>query len=171
MKNIFLLSFVVFLLSIHTNTNAQGKPRISPKDSVEATLKKDLQIKIVYSKPSLRGRLLKNIITFDEVWRTGANEATTFEVNKNVTINEKELPAGKYSLYTIPGDKKSVVIFNKIWDQWGTKYDSEEDQLRVNVETKTNKESFETFTIDVSKTGTVSLKWGKMQIAFKVRAK
>ncbi len=104
------------------------------------------------------------------MWRTGANEATTFEINKDVAIEGKRLRAGKYSLYTIPGEKESTVMFNKVWNQWGTKYDEAEDALKFTVPTKETKDEVEQFTIDINKnSGLVTLEWGDMQIPFKIK--
>ncbi len=165
-----LLLIIAAIAFFATDAQAQKRARVSPKDSVEASLRKGVDVKIVYSRPSLKGRELKNIITFGEVWRTGANEATTFEVNKDVAVEGKRLRAGKYSLYVIPGEKESTVIFNKIWNQWGTKYDEAEDALRIKVPTKHTKDKTEQFTISVNdNNGVVSLEWGNLQIPFKVK--
>lgn len=165
-----LLFIVAAILFIAIDTQAQKKPRVSPKDSIEVSLRKGVEVKIVYSRPSLKGRELQNIVPYGEVWRTGANEATTFEINKDVAIEGKRLRAGKYSLYTIPGEKESTVMFNKVWNQWGTKYAEEEDALKFTVSTKETKDKVEQFTIDVNKnSGLVTLEWGNMQIPFKIK--
>lgn len=105
-----------------------------------------------------------------KVWRTGANEATTFAVDKDVTIEGKKLPAGKYSLYSIPGEQQTTLIFNKTWNQWGTKYDQAQDALRVDVSNGTSETSQEQFTISASADGTVTLAWGTYTIPFHVKA-
>src|SRR5829696_10314286 len=94
-----------------------------------------LNIKIDYSQPSVKGRTIgKDIATYGEVWRTGANEATTFEVNRDVKVEGKDLKAGKYALFTIPGESEWTLIFNKQPMQWGAfKYDEKQDALRVTV--------------------------------------
>ena len=168
MKKLLFIAVVIFLFV--ADSQAQIRQRVSPKDSIEVSLKKGVEVKIVYSRPSLKGRELGNIITYGEVWRTGANEATTFEINKDVAVEGKRLRAGKYSLYTIPGEKESTVIFNKVWNQWGTKYDEAEDALKFTVATKQTKDDVEQFTIDINKnSGLVILEWGDMQIPFKIK--
>ena len=81
----------------------------------------------------------------------------------------QKLPAGKYSLYTIPGEKSTVLIFNKLWNQWGTQYDESNDFMRVEVPTKENTESVEEFTIILAKSGLVTLSWSNWDIEFTVK--
>jgi hypothetical protein len=90
-------------------------------------------------------------------------------VNKNVKIEGKELPAGKYSLYTIPGEKEWIIIFNKTWNQWGTVYKEELDQLRITVKPETTESVKEQLTFLIAKHGEVSLEWGKTEVEFEVK--
>src|SRR5215831_9717857 len=83
-------------------------------------------IAIDYSSPSVKGRKIwGGLVPYDKVWRTGANEATLFSTDKEIKVEGKPLPAGKYSLYTIPGEKEWVIILNSQTGQWGVK-DNEE---------------------------------------------
>src|SRR5690606_15490973 len=129
-------------------------------------------IEIHYSKPSLKGREIGvELAPFGKVWRTGANEATTFEVDKDVLVQGKPLAAGKYSLYSIPGEEKVDLLFNKGWDEWGTRYDKAQDVLRVDAgPSKTVSDSVEQFTITSDKDGTVTLLWGLYAVPFSVVA-
>ena len=88
-----------------------------------------------YGRPNVKGRALwGELVPFDAVWRTGANEATTIELSADATINGEALPAGKYSMFTIPTEEGFTVIFNKVASQWGAfNYDAAEDALRVTV--------------------------------------
>lgn len=88
-----------------------------------------------YGRPNVKGReIWGGLVPYDKVWRTGANEATTFSIDKDVMVEGEELAAGTYGLFTIPGESEWVVIFNKVPDQWGAmKYDEGEDALRVTV--------------------------------------
>lgn len=149
--------------------NAQAPKKVlSPKDSVAATTQDGVAIKIVYSRPSLRGRDVNTLAPLGKVWRTGANAATTFEVSQNVTIGGKTLPAGKYSLYTIPGESSFTLIFNKVWDQWGTNYDQSSDAIRVNAPTTKSADQVEQFTISLTDAGVVTLSWSDWSVAFTV---
>lgn len=166
MKKLILLCAVV--LGFGLLANAQSKKRASPKDSVSVTTKSGVNIKIVYGRPYLKGRDITVLIPAGKVWRTGANEATVFEIDQDVTIGGKQLPAGKYSLYTIPGETTSTLIFNKTWDQWGTKYDESTDFMRVDVSTANSDTPVEQFTIKLDDSGKADLLWGNWVIEFNV---
>lgn len=104
-----------------------------------------------------------------KVWRTGANEATVFETSKDVKIEGKTLPAGKYSIYSIPGEKEWTLIFNKTWNQWGTIYKADEDALRVSVKPGKADKFTEMMTFNIDNGGKVSLAWADTQVDFKVQ--
>lgn len=93
--------------------------RLSPKDTVEFKLN-DLKLKVFYNRPSKKNRqVFGALVPFNQVWRTGANEATTFETNENLTISGIPLPAGKYTLWSVPRDSTWTVIFNSKQYSWG----------------------------------------------------
>lgn len=168
MKNPFLTVTILFLGLGISQAQSSTNNRVSPMDSVQQTVN-GLDVKIVYSRPFLKGREFgKDIVPFGKLWRTGANEATTFEINKDVHVNGKNLPAGKYSLYTIPDKTETAVIFNKEWNQWGTKYDESQDMLRIIVPTENSEESIEQFTIEVDEDGDVDFEWGTVEFGFKL---
>ena len=148
--------------------NAQTKAPLSPKDSVETALSSGADLKIVYSRPSLRNRDITTIVPFGKVWRTGANAATIFEVSQDVTVGGKAVPAGKYSLYTIPGKENTTVILNKTWSGSGLAYDQANDFVRFEVPTKMTGDQVEQFTIKAETTGEVDLLWSNWDIAFTV---
>ncbi|MDB5229456.1 MAG: hypothetical protein JWN76_261 [Chitinophagaceae bacterium] len=106
-----------------------------------------------------------------KVWRMGANEATIFETDKDVTIEGKVLPAGKYSLFGLLGDDGYTLIFNKAYDIWGTTYEQnkEKDALRVKVIPSTNKTSVERLTYFIDPSGEASMSWGNLVINFFVK--
>ena len=104
-----------------------------------------------------------------KVWRTGANEATVFETDKDVTIQGSKLPAGKYGLFTIFDGNDVTVIFNKTWNQWGAfTYKDADDALRVNAKATDEKSSEEKMTFKISPSGVVTLLWGPKKVDFKV---
>lgn len=167
MKSSVFLLITALLINL-SFLQAQNNNRVSPPDSVQVELN-DLKVKIKYSRPFLKGRQFgKDIVPFGKVWRTGANEATTFEINEDCMIEDKFLPAGKYSLYTIPGAEETVVIFNKVWDQWGTKYDEKQDALRVTVPTLYSDENVEQFVIDIDDEGGACMAWGDAIFTFHI---
>lgn len=170
MKKLFLFTLILGLfLSPESKAQQDKSQRPSPPDKVAQTLTSGAEISIDYSRPSLKGRSLSSLAPIGKVWRTGANEATVFEASKDVMVEGRKLPAGKYSLYTIPGDKEWTIIFNKSWNQWGTVYKENEDALRVNVKPGNSTESVEKFTFKIAPNGTVSILWAGTQIDFKVR--
>lgn len=171
MKKVHLL-FIMLLMAVATGSFAQeeNKPK-SPKETVKGTVD-GTNIEIVYCRPSARGRvMIGGKEPFGTVWRTGANRATTIEFSKAVKIEGKDLPAGKYSLFTIPNEKEWVIIFNKQADQSGAfeyeQYKSQ-DALRVTVPVTKPAAYVETFTIGVEK-DRVSLQWENTAVAFKVK--
>jgi len=109
------------------------------------------------------------LVPYGEVWRTGANEATTIEFDKPVKIEGKDLAAGKYALFTIPGENEWTIIINKDVKQWGAfKYKQEDDILRVPVKPAKTSAPVETFNIAVGKDD-IQLKWENTAVAFKVK--
>ena len=160
------------MLVMSAQAQADKSKRPSPPDSVSETIK-GTTVTINYSKPSLKGRTIgKDVEPMNgKVWRMGANEATVFEVNKDVTINGKKLPAGKYSLFGLQGDKDYTLIFNKDWKIWGTQYDQhkENDALRVTAQQQFNQPMQEQLTYTITKEGHVVLHWGTMTIDFFVQ--
>ena len=163
--NFILLAAAMVMLV----TTGWAQQKASPKAEVSETVGSS-KVKIVYSQPSARGRkVMGELVPFDKVWRTGANEPTTIEFDKAVKIEGKDLPAGKYALFTIPGEKEWTIIFNKDFKQWGHfNYQESEDVLRVKVKPSKTPAFVETFTIAPEK-DQVSLKWENTAVAFKVK--
>ena len=176
MKKLFFLFLITASTAAAFNASAQKMPedkskRPSPPDSAMATTARGVTIKVNYGSPSVKGRAIggNEIATYGKVWRTGANEATVFEVSKDVMIAGKKLPAGKYGLYSVPGEKKWIIIFNKTWNQWGTKYTEADDALRVTVNTETAPAFTERLKFVIKKSGAVAFMWGDVMVGFKVK--
>ena len=129
----------------------------------------ETSIKINYGSPSIKGRKIwGGLEPYGEVWRTGANEATTIELTADVKVEGETLVAGKYALFTIPNEDEWVVIFNSEPDQWGDyKYDDTKDVLRVTVKPQSLEENVEAmdFVVEEDK---IVLKWGKLAVPFTV---
>lgn len=171
MKASILSLLIVMVASAVSFAQQDKSQRASPPDSAIVTTNDGVTIAIHYSKPSLKGRQIGvDVAPFGQVWRTGANETTTFEVDKNVTVQGQPLPAGKYGLYSIPTEENVTIIFSKVWDQWGTRYDETQDALRVIAMPRESGESTEQFTIRADKNGTVTLLWGTHSVPFTVKA-
>lgn len=168
MKKILTTGVTVFALCLSFAGVAQ-----KPSPPATVTQKVDgVTITINYSQPSVKGRTIGvDLEPMDgKVWRTGANEATTFEVDKDVKVEGKELPAGKYSFFTLVNGKEWTLIFNKTWKQWGAfSYKEADDALRVNVKAEKAEPFAEKMTFTVSDKGKIALSWGDKLVEFKVK--
>ena len=118
-------------LPLRANDEARASPNAVVGQTVGTT---DLYVQ--YGRPSARGRdVFGGLVPYDAVWRTGANEATTFTASGDVTVEGQRLPAGTYALLTVPGEGAWTVVFNEAAEQWGAfNYDEGMDALRVTVE-------------------------------------
>ncbi len=191
MKKIKLFSGVIFVLmflllvSFTTQAQQSKKPRASLKAGVSQTIGIDTDISIVYCRPGVKGRKIwgslvpyglapggKESDNKPYPWRGGANEATTFEISKDVMIDGHKLPAGIYSMHFIPSEKDWTVIFNKDAKQWGSfHYDKSKDALRITV-TPVEAPFTEWLTYGFDNLAgtscTAYLQWEKLRVPFKV---
>lgn len=165
---------VYFLVSSETNAQEQ-KPRVSPKAGVSQTVG-ITNISVTYSRPGVKGRTIwGELVSYDKIWRAGADEATAISFSADVTIEGQNLPAGKYSFFTIPGKDKWTIIFNKVAEQWGSyNYDQTQDALRVEVNPYEGsfvewlRFSFEDLT---KESATLILEWEKLKVPVKIGTK
>jgi hypothetical protein len=165
----------LFLSLVLTSLSALGQPdksnRPSPPAFVKETLSSGATVSINYSQPSVKGRTIGTDLEPMEgkVWRTGANEATVFEVDRDVNIEGQPLPAGKYGLFTIMNDDEWTIIFNKTWKQWGAySYKEADDVLRVKVKPGKGTPFSEQMTFKIAKDGKITLLWGDIVVDFRV---
>ena len=174
-------------------------PRPSQKASVMQTIGVT-DVTITYSRPGVKGRkiwgdpppelaagtaTLDNqntrpkdmvIVPYGHVWRTGANEATQFEVSDEVLINGQKLPAGSYSLHTIPGKDEWTIVFNGTANQWGSfNYDEKKDTLRVKAKPEwlTENQEWLMYSFDpvTDNSARVNIRWEKLRVPFTVEVK
>lgn len=149
--------------------DAKGKSigTLSPRDTA---FMDDANGSIVvdYSRPSKRGRaVFGRLVPWGKVWRTGANAATQIEFAQPVNINGAAIPAGKYTLWSIPAARHWQIILNKQTGQWGTVYDEKQDLVRIPVQTRTNRVPVETFKIDVKpapKGALMTMSWDRTKV-------
>ncbi len=148
----YLLSAVCLLIMFGSNVNAQlDLPRKSPAASTSFQVGLTT-VTINYSSPAVRDRTIwGDLVPYDEVWRAGANEATTIEFDTDVKVQDKYLAKGKYALFFIPKENgKWIAIFNKDAEQWGAyRYDKSKDALRVEVKTKNAKDNVERMSFSI----------------------
>lgn len=154
-KTATIVTSILFIAAAATAQEAK-KP-LSPPAKAEATLK-GKKVTIDYSAPSKRDRkIMGGLVPYGEVWRTGANAATTLTTETDLMIGDLHVPAGKYTLYSIPGEKDWTLIVNKQTGQWGTNYDAAQDLGRVKMTVTPVKDTVETFVIGIDKN--LSLTW------------
>lgn len=166
-----VLSIVLFsiVFSFASLVAAQDKPRESEKATASGKIG-STEISITYGSPSVKGReIWGKLVPYGQIWRAGANEATTIEFSKDIKIEGKTLSAGKYGFFAIPNEKEWTVIFNKVPNQWGAfKYDAAQDALRINVKPKKAKAMTEKLMYAVGKNA-VSLVWENVEVSFGVK--
>lgn len=170
MKSLFLLAIAATNILFASAQDDKSK-RPSPPAQAKETLANGTVVTIDYSQPSVKGRTIgKDLEPMEgKVWRTGANEATVFEVSKAVKIAGKDLPAGKYALFTIVNGDEWTFIFNKTFNQWGAfKYNEADDAIRIKEKAVKGKPVAEKLTFSISKNGKVTLLWGDIETGFKV---
>jgi len=169
---------IIVLLALFVATTAFAQvptPRVSPGATLTQTVGlTDITIK--YSRPGVKGRTIwGDLVPYDQVWRTGANEATTISFGNDVWINGQKLAKGTYSLHTIPSQSEWTVIFNGVADQWGSySYDESKDVLRVKAKPETAEHrEWMGFEINDLSTDTakVVLRWEKVAVPFTVDTK
>lgn len=180
------LIIALILIFFASNSNSQNdKIRPSLNASVSQTIGLDTKIDINYSRPGVKGRKIwGDLVPFGLTpgnkysddkpfpWRAGANENTTFETSKDILIDGKKLPVGKYGIHMIPGEKEWIVIFSKNNSLWGSyKYNEAEDALRITVVPKEAPfEEWLTYGFDNlnGTSATAFLHWEKLIIPFQV---
>jgi hypothetical protein len=173
MKNTRMLTSLAMLLTgilISASAWAQdAKPKASPPAKASGKVG-DATITVNYSSPSVKGRTIwGDLVPYGEVWRSGANEATTFTTDRDVMVEGQKLPAGTYSFYTIPGEDEWTVIFNKTAKQWGTDYDEQQDALRVKATPRKAASMSERLEYEVTDDGLV-LRWENLELPVAITA-
>lgn len=170
----FGVFILVLVLTAVMSAQQDKSARPSPPGRAEVTLK-GKKVTIDYSRPSMRGRkIIGGLVPYGEVWRTGANEATTLTTEADLNIGGTNVPAGKYTLYTLPSEGTWKLIINKQTGQWGTVYDPSQDLARVDLKKSSLDQPVEQFTISFSKkndsTADLILQWETTQLSVPVKA-
>ena len=152
-------------------TSKPSKKTLSPHTSTLAMIG-DAHIHIDYSSPGVRDRIIfGGLLAYDQVWQAGAHNATWVETNKDLTIEGKELKAGKYGFFVIPNEEEWTIIFNTNWNQHGKdEYDEKDDVLQFKVTPKISEEVQEHLEYKIVRTsdtsGIMSLSWEKVVVEF-----
>lgn len=161
MKKFLIVTGILFLiiLSVLGYIRFYYTKTFSPEATAEYS-QKGTNLSVFYNRPSKKGRVIfGELVPYDAIWRTGANEATVFRADKDLEIKGQQLKAGTYSLWTIPGEQNWKVIFNSENGQWGVNFNGEankdpnNDVLTVEVPALTHDKEFEQFTISIEQVG------------------
>jgi hypothetical protein len=157
--------FSVIAFSAPVTLRAQESPRETTSGSIGGAT-----VSIGYGSPSVRGRKIwGDLVPYGQIWRTGANQVTEIQTNKDLKIGGKTLPAGKYSIFTLPGENEWKVIFNSATGQWGIKDDGSanddpsKDVLIVNVKPEKSTSFSERLTFKITGSGFVLL-WENLKL-------
>ncbi|MFC6858559.1 DUF2911 domain-containing protein [Zunongwangia atlantica] len=172
---ISLLVIAVIFFVVRYNTKAY-----SPEDTVSYT-NNDLTLEVFYNRPYKKGReIFGNLVAYDSVWRTGANEATTFKTNKDIMVDGSLLAKGEYTLWTVPKKESWEIIFNNKMYPWGIDLDGkvyrdpEFDALIVEVPSNNLQETVEQFTIYFEQANDfvfMALAWDRTSVAVPIKIK
>lgn len=166
MKAIAIAAASIAALSLAGTASAEDKKKERASPHAEVTASLGGKITVTYGRPYVKGRkIFGGLVPWGEVWRTGADEATTFTTEADVTIGGLKVPKGEYSLFTIPTEKQWTLVVNKTAKQWGAfKYDAGQDLGRVPMTVTTASKPVEQFTIELVPAGkqvTLKMSWDK----------
>ncbi len=150
-KRIAIFTFLAFLATFSFAQGGEARP--SPAESTSCDLGGGKTIKTDYSSPRMKGRkIYGGLVPYGQVWRTGANEATTFVTSADVVVGGKLVPAGSYTLFSVPNADRWSLIINKKTGEWGIPYKYESDELaRVDMKVSHLPSPLEDFTISYEK--------------------
>jgi hypothetical protein len=176
MKLIRSALLVVTALAFASPVFAQEKQRVSPHETVNATVG-GAKITIVYGRPYSKDpksgekrKIWGTLVPYGKVWRLGADEATILTTDKDITIGGTAVPAGSYSLYLWPDEKGAKLIVNKQTGQWGTKYDEKQDLARIDLKKDAASKPADQFTIAVDG-DMLKMMWEDTQYSAEIKAK
>ena len=153
-----------FLAAAASGAGQDKSSRPSPPAKAECKLAGGKGITIDYSSPRAKGRkIFGGLVPYGQIWRAGANESTTFVVASDVTVGGKPVPAGNYTIFTVPGEDKWTLVISKKTGEWGTAYPGPENDLaRIDMKVKKQSAPVENFTIAFDQAGagcTLKMEW------------
>jgi len=172
MRKISIVTLSLFLVAglAGAQEMTETKKPLSPPVKSEVKLSNGKKLTVNYSAPSMRNRkIMGELVPYGQVWRTGANAATTLTTEGDIMLGSIHVPAGKYSLFTIPGEKEWTLIVNKQTGQSGTAHDEAQDLGRTKMTVKQVKEPVETFAIDATAKA-LTFTWENTQVSVPVVA-
>jgi hypothetical protein len=174
-KQIALVTSLLLTFAVLAACQDKGK-RPSPAAHAQCKFSDGKTVTIDYSSPRAKGRkIFGDLVPYGQVWRTGANEATTFVTDANVTIGGKDVPAGSYTIFTVPNSDKWTLIVNKKTGEWGIPYKYEADELaRTDMKVSATPSPVENFTITLASMGggcALNISWENTQASVDISEK
>lgn len=159
-----VLCLGLFILVVASHAQMDKSKRPSPPASAKLELAGGKSITVDYSSPRVKGRkIYGELVPFGQVWRTGANEATTFVTDSDLTVGGTAVPAGSYTLFTIPNKDKWTLVLSKKTGEWGTQYPGPSNDLaRIDMKVSALPSAVENFSISFEKSatgGTMNIDW------------
>jgi len=175
-KRVTLLALFAFLTAAACFSQGDKSKRPSPPASASCGLSGGKTVKTEYSSPRMKGRkIYGGLVPYGEVWRTGANEATTFVTSADIVVGGTTVPAGSYTIFTVPTADKWTLIINKKTGEWGIPYQYQSDELaRVDMKVSKLPSPVENFTISYEKSGngcTMNIDWETTRASVEIKAK
>lgn len=167
-KRIAFLTLLIFTFTLFAAAQQDKSKRPSPPAQAQCKFSDGKTITVDYSSPRAKGRtIFGGLVPYGEVWRAGANEATTFVTTAPLTVGSTGVPAGNYTIFAIPNPDKWTLIINKKTGEWGIPYKYESDELaRVDMKVSKTPSPVENFTIAFNQMGgtcTLSMSWENTQ--------
>lgn len=174
MKKFSLIFFLAVFAALESSFAQQLQmPQASPSASISQKVGLT-DVQVIYSRPSTRGRkIFGELVPYGQIWRTGANSATTLDFSTDVMIDGKTVPAGKYALYTIPGKNEWTIVLSKNTELWGALgYSDADDLMRFKVSPNKLSRKYETFEISFNNmtdnAADLSMKWENTRVDFRI---
>ncbi|MGZ4816448.1 MAG: DUF2911 domain-containing protein [Terriglobales bacterium] len=175
---IIVLPFLL-LAAVLLYAQQDKSKRPSPPGTATVSFPDGKKITVDYSRPKINDpktgqprKIFGGLVPYDKEWRTGANEATTFVTDANVKVGDVSVPAGQYTLYTIPGENEWTIIINKQTGQWGTVYQQDQDLGRTKVSAEKTSSPVQQFTISFDpangKSTKMNLEWENTKVSVPV---
>jgi len=175
MKKVTVTALTIFALCLISSAQDKSK-RPSPPEQAQCKFSDGKTITVDYSSPRAKGRkIFGELVPYGQVWRTGANEATTFVTTTGVSADGRDVPAGNYTIFTVPEQSKWTLIVNKKTGEWGIPYKYESDELaKIPMSVSKTSSPVENFTIRFDQGGdacTLNISWEETQASVKFSEK
>jgi Protein of unknown function (DUF2911) len=164
------VAVVLVLAALSVAFAQNNKPPASPRGEASISFADGKKITVDYGRPYMRNRkIMGELVPYGKVWRTGANAATGFVTDAAITIGGTSIPAGKYTMYTVPGENEWRIVINKQTGQWGTEYHEEQDFARILAQPSKLPQATDQFTISFEKRGPnaaiMKMEWENTSVA------